>query len=280
MTRPVRAPTQPVESTFRFAGERLAAHWKVLHAGDLEPWPDAQRSRLLQNLPGAEAGDPARLVVALQDAWRAYHEGDFAGAHARGLMLGLAGAGVALRAACAEARYRGVDASARHAQLAALLPVAEALRNALPEEPNSHFRLAQVLGDLLENQDAQVRPDEAVLQSQHAALRHALRLAPRHGEAQLALGVFHAHAIARLGAIGARMSCAASATAAEHHLELARRLLPSHPRVWLETGHALQLLSGIRQGSAVTEAFRRAAKMTPRDAASALDADWARAQLR
>ena len=280
MTRSARATVQPSEPTFRFAGEQLAAHWKVLHAGDLEPWPDVQRARLLQNLSGAGAGDPVQLAVALQDAWRAYHEGDFAGAHARGLGLGLAGAGVALRAACAEARYRGGDASARHAQLAALLPVAEALRNALPDEPNSHFRLALVLADLLENRDTRARPDETELQSQHSALQRALRLAPRHGEAQLALGVFHANAIARLGAIGARVACAASATAAEHHLELARRLLPGCPRVWLETGRALRLLSGIHQGGAISEAFRRAAKMTPRDAAAALDVDWARAQLR
>ena len=52
---------------FTYTGDALAKHWARLHRGDCEPWPE----------------NPD-----VQDAWRLFHAGDFAGAYERGLAAG------------------------------------------------------------------------------------------------------------------------------------------------------------------------------------------------
>ena len=285
MMRPVRTatpakPTGRHPAAFDFSGERLHTAWDRLHAGDLEPWPGELRATQLWASTGAAStGDAATLARALQDAWRHFHEGDFAAAHARGVALGPAGAGVALAAASEQVREQGADAAPWRVLAAALKPLADALSEARPAEPNSHFRFALLQLEHLQAQPMRVLPDWHVLREVHAALQRTLQVTPRHAAAQLALGRFHAQAIGRLGLNAARAGCAASTTAAEHHLELARRLQPGNPRVWLETARAQQLLAGMRAGAAVTEALRRAARLRPRDGASARDVALAAALL-
>ncbi len=279
MSKSARLPASAAPHAFDFSGAALQAAWKQLHLGDLEPWPDAQRAAALLALPAQPHADAASLAAALQDAWRAYHIGEFESAQAQGMALGVAGASVAVKAGCAHARHMLGDAAARRQYAKDLIPVAATLREILPGEANSHYRLACALHLHLQNMTPNARLDNAQLQMQHAALQNALQLAPRHAEAQLALGAFHATLVGRMGAIAAKMSCGANATAAEHHLETARRLMPANPLAWLETGNALLALSGMRRGAAVTEAFERAAKLTPHDAAAALDVAWARMQL-
>ena len=279
MSKPARMPSPAARHAFNFAGEALQGAWKQLHLGDLEPWPDAQRAKRLLALPGQPHAGAAALAAALQAAWRAYHEGEFESAHAQGMALGVAGASVTIKAGGTHARHMLGDAVARRLYVKTLIPIAEALRKTLPGEANSHYRLAYVLSLHLQNMAPNARLDNAQLQVQHMALQSALQIAPRHAEAQLALGIFHATLVGRMGAIAAKMRCGANATAAEHHLETARRLMPANPLAWLETGNALLTLAGMRRSAAVTEAFERAAKLTPHDAAEALDAAWARTQL-
>lgn len=279
MSKSVRLPAPAAARAFDFGGRALYAAWKQLHIGDLEPWPDAQRAAALLALPAQPHADASHLADALQNAWRAYHAGEFEAAHAQGTALGVAGASVAIKAGCAHARHMLREAAARRLYVGKLIPLAEALRAALPGEANSHYRLAGAMLLHLQNMAPNARLDNAQLQMLHTALQGALQLAPRHAEAQLALGAFHATLVGRLGAIAAKMSCGANATAAEHHLETARRLMPANPLAWLETGNALLMLSGMRRGAAVSEAFERAAKLAPHDAAEALDTAWARMQL-
>lgn len=279
MNKSARLPSPAAAHAFDFSGAALQAAWKQLHLGDLEPWPDAQRAAALLALPAQPHADASMLAVALQDAWRAYHAGEFEAAQAQGMALGVAGASIAVKAGCAHARHMLGEAAARRQYVNTLIPIAKALREALPGEANSHYRLACVLSLHLQNMTPNARLDKTQLQVQHSALQSALQIAPRHAEAQLALGAFHATLVARMGAITAKMSCDANASAAEHHLETARRLMPANPLAWLETGNALLALSGMRHSAAVTEAFKRAAKLTPHDAAEALDAAWARTQL-
>ncbi len=278
MHHTARAGSTEADPIFVFQPQTLARQWVLLHVGDHEPWPDAQRAARLRRATGATDDDEA-LAQALQEGWCDYHSGRFASAHARGAAQGLAGAGLTLRAGWAQAHYVLDGAEARRAWLKGLLPLAQCLRETLADEPNSHLHHARLLAELLATQEAHAHADTAAVQSQHQALLQALQLMPRHGEAQLQLGMFHALVTARMGALSAHLGCATSATAAEHHLELARRLLPTQPRAWLETARALEMLSGRRRAAAVAEALRRAIKQTARDAAAALDIAQARAWM-
>ncbi len=77
------------DKAYVYAGEALKKNWERLHRGDCEPWPKDSR---------------------VQEAWRAYHRGDFAEAVALGLESGGAGITVANKARSIYAN--GVEAKA------------------------------------------------------------------------------------------------------------------------------------------------------------------------
>ena len=80
-----------------FAGDKLHKAWKELHAGDGEPFPDEKRAAALIKAAGKSAPkgmDAKALALALQAAWRAFHDGDFRAAFEDGEKLGPVGASV------------------------------------------------------------------------------------------------------------------------------------------------------------------------------------------
>ncbi|MCW5582047.1 MAG: hypothetical protein KIS72_11960, partial [Luteimonas sp.] len=122
---------------FAHAGEALKKAWPTLHAGDTEPFPDGKRAAALLKAAGKTAPkgmDADALASQLQDAWRAFHRGDFKAAFEAGEALGPIGASVAVKAIGIHATYL-VDSDAeklRRYELAARL--AEAAVKALPDE--------------------------------------------------------------------------------------------------------------------------------------------------
>ena len=84
---------------FDYAGDKLKKAWPALHAGDGEPFPDDKRAAALIKAAGKSA--PKGLAAAdlgqqLQDAWRAFHHGEFERAYELGQALGPVGASVAI----------------------------------------------------------------------------------------------------------------------------------------------------------------------------------------
>ena len=73
------------DKSFAYAGAALEKHWARLHRGDCEPFPDDD---------------------AAQDAWRAYHAGDFAKAVEIGLAAGPSGINAANNTATSENRVK------------------------------------------------------------------------------------------------------------------------------------------------------------------------------
>jgi len=76
------------QKPYSYDGEALKKAWLRLHAGDQEPFPETPQ---------------------LQQAWRAYHRGDFSDAIAQGAKLGPPGATVANKAAAVAATYLEED---------------------------------------------------------------------------------------------------------------------------------------------------------------------------
>src|SRR5690349_2249481 len=93
---------------FDYAGDKLKKAWPTLHAGDNEPFPDDKRAAALIKAAGKAAPkglDAGALSEALQDAWRAFHHGDFQQAFETGEALGPVGASVACKALGIHATY-------------------------------------------------------------------------------------------------------------------------------------------------------------------------------
>ncbi len=267
------------DKAFDYAGDKLAKAWKTLHAGDLEPWPDDKHVAGLLKAQPKLGKDAAAIATALQDAWRAFHRGDFQKAYEGGTALGALGASVAIKAGGIHATYLLEGEKARIARYEELAALADAAVAALPGLANSHYRRAFALGRLSQALSITKALAQGLAGKVSESLAQALRLAPGHAEAQTALGLYHAEIVGKVGGMLAKLTYGASAAEAEKHLGQALKLTPASPIAWIEYGNGLLLLYGDQREDDVAEAWDKAARLSPRDAMEALDARWAREQL-
>ena len=264
---------------FEYDGAKLARAWPVLHAGDLEPFPDEKRVAALLRKNPKLGKDAAALAEALQNAWRAFHHGDFEAAYDGGVALKALGASVAVKAGGIHATYLLDGAAAKTARYESLVRLADEAVAALPDEANSHYRRAFAIGRLSQTISIGKALAQGLAGKVQDALDAALERAPKHAEAHTALGLYHAEIVAKVGGMLAKLTYGANAADAEKHLKQAMKLTPDSPIAWIEYGNALLLLHGEMREDDAAEAFDKAAKLKPHDAMEALDAAWAKAQL-
>lgn len=267
------------DKAYEYAGDKLAKAWSKLHAGDQEPFPDEKRVAALLKANPKLGKDAAALAAQLQDAWRAFHRGDFQQAHEQGVALKALGASVAVKAGGIHAAYLLDDDKARLARYEDLVRLAEEAVVALPGEANSHYRRAFAIGRLSQALSITKALAQGLAGKVRESLDRTLELAPGHAEAQTALGLYHAEIVGKVGGMLAKLTYGANAGDAEKHLKQALKLTPEAPIAWIEYGNGLLLLHGSKREDEVAEAWDKAAKLKPRDAMEALDAAWAREQL-
>ena len=273
------APFPHPDPAFDHAGDKLAKAWKSLHAGDREPYPDEKRvTALLKAEP--QQGRNAKMVAAeLQDAWRAFHRGDFQEACERGATLGAIGASVAVKAGGIHATYLLKSNADKIKRYEELVRLAEDAAARLPDEANSHYRYAFALGRLSQTLSIAKALAQGLAGKVRAALDATLAIAPKHAEARTALGLYHAEIVGKVGGMLAKLTYGASTTEAEKQLKEALQLTPKSPIAWIEYGNGLLLFAGDKREDEAAEAYDKAAKLTPRDAMEALDVAFARERL-
>ena len=205
----------PYKATdYAYDGAALERAWPELHKGDCEPWPDARRvAALLRRHPaarpqGSAARDEATLAGELQDAWRAFHHGDFETAWQAGAALGALGASAAVKAAGIYAVYLEASKPRADKLLLAATELAAAASESAPSDANAHYFHAFALGRY--SQRISVL---AALAAGHAtrvrrSLDRALELRPTHADD---LGVIDAEIVGKVGALPAKLSYGASA---------------------------------------------------------------------
>jgi hypothetical protein len=168
-------------------------HWARLHAGDAEPCPPTQR---------------------LLEAWALFHNGEFQKAMEAGLKLGLSGLTLANKAACIYATYLENKEKTR---LDLYMEVAErAEAHAGTEDPATQRPLLAGLcaGPL---QPGHQRGQGAGPGAGHrvkTSLEAHHPLQPRHADAHIALGAFHAEVIDKVGSLIGGMTYGAARTSA------------------------------------------------------------------
>ena len=267
---------------FDYAGDKLKKAWPALHAGDTEPFPDDKRAAALIKAAGKSAPkglDAATLAEALQDAWRAFHRGDFQQAYEAGEALGPVGASVACKAMGIHATYLVDDEDEQLKRYEQVGKLAEAAIAALPGEANSHYRFAFGMGRYSQGISIAKALKMGLATKVRKALEATLELAPKHAEAHTALGLYHAEIINKIGALVGGMTYGAKASEADKHLATALKLTPESPIAHLEHGNLLLLLHGDKREDDAANAFEKAGKLKPRDAMEKLDAGFAKAQL-
>jgi tetratricopeptide (TPR) repeat protein len=274
----VHFPYNNGKFTYTTAGLKKA--WPRLHAGDREPWPDAKRvaallqSRGARELVDAAAADAA-IAAGVQAAWCAFHAGDFRAAWEQGSRLGPPGIAAAVKAAGVHASALETNGARAEQRLLEAVALSERAAAAAPFHANAHYFHAFVLGRY--SQRISVLK---ALAAGHAArirqsLEQALDLEPDHADAHLALGLYHAEVVAKVGGIAARITYGATAEAAERHFERALHLSPDAPVAALEYANGLVSMRGSRARTRAVELLRRAIEAEPADAMERLDVDRA-----
>ncbi|MBP3985318.1 hypothetical protein J5837_12970 [Pseudoxanthomonas helianthi] len=266
---------------FAYAGDALKKAWPALHAGDAEPYPDAKRAAALLKAAGKSAPklDADALATALQDAWRAFHHGDFQAAFEAGEKLGPIGASVAVKAMGIHATYLVEDDAERLKRFEQAAKLAEAAIKALPDEANSHYRYAFALGRYSQGLSIAKALKQGIAGKVRTALDTALELQPKHAEAHIALAVYHAEIIDKIGAMIGGLTYGAKASEAEAHIKTALKLTPDSPIAHAEHANVLLLLYGDKKEDAAATAYEKAGKLKPKDAMESLDGSHARSQL-
>ena len=275
------APFPHDAKPFAYPGDALRKAWPQLHAGDAEPYPDAKRAAALLKTAGKAAPklDADTLATELQDAWRAFHRGDFQAAFEAGQALGPIGASVAAKALGIHATYLVDDDTERLHRFEQAAKLAEGAIQALPDEANSHYRHAFALGRYSQGLSIAKALKQGIAGKVRTALDTTLELAPKHAEAHTALALYHAEIIGKIGAMIGGLTYGAKAADAESHIKTALKLTPDSPIAHIEHGNVLLLLHGEKKEDAAAGAFEKAANLKPKDAMEALDAAWARDQI-
>jgi len=264
---------------FDYAGDKLARAWDKLHAGDVEPYPDEARVAALLKANPKLGKDAGKTAAALQEAWRAYHRGDFQDAFEAGAALGALGASVAAKAGGIHAVYLLEDEKEQLKRFEALAKLAEDASKALPDDPNTHYRRAFAIGRYSQGISIAKALSQGLAGKVKESLDRTLKLAPKHAEAHTAIGLYHAEIINKVGGLIGGMTYGAKAATGEEHLKTALKLTPDSPIAHIEYGNGLMLLHGDKKEDEAAAAYEKAAKLKPRDAMEKLDVEFAKSQL-
>jgi tetratricopeptide (TPR) repeat protein len=238
--------------------EAVRRDWARLHAGDAEPLPQDE---------------------AVLHAWTLYHRGEFAQACEAGLKAGGAGVTVANRATCIHATYLEKKEKARLEQFLEAAQRAEAQVTHEPGNASAWYVHGYALGRYSQGISVAKALAQGLGGKVKESLEKAIQLQPRHAEAHVALGAFHAEVIDKVGALIGGMTYGARK---EKGLQLFRQALKLHPEspiALIEYANGLVMLEGDGKLAEATHLYERAAALAPIDAATRLDVELAHAEL-
>ena len=248
----------PHDSTdYTFDAASLKKHWARLHAGDAEPLPT-----------------DAKVIAA----WALFHAGEFQKAAEAGLKAGGAGITVANKAQSIYANYLE---SSEKTKLALFMEVAERAEAQMASEPknaNAHYFMAYALGRYSQGISIAKALAQGLGSKVKSALETAIKLSPKHADAHIALGAFHAEVIDKVGSLLGRTQ-GASKDAGLSMFKSALKLNPTSAIAMVEYANGLVMLEGDKKMKEATQLYENAAACTPMDAMERLDVEMAKAEL-
>jgi tetratricopeptide (TPR) repeat protein len=266
---------------YELAGEALRKRWARLHQGDCEIFPSAASLRkIVARHP--ELDLPVSIEQAserLQQAWQAYHRGEFGKAVELGRALGPLGANVANKATNIYATYLETAEKRKLALFLEAAKHAEALQAVAPSLPNAWYLHAQALGRYAQGISIVAALAQGLGGKVKASLEQAIAREPGHADAHIGLGAYHAEVIGKVGSLIGGLTYGASAKEAVAHFEKALALSPHSAIARIEYADGLLLLFGRSKLIEARRLYRDAANIRPADAMERLDAERALAGI-
>lgn len=269
------------DAAYDYTAAALERHWPRLHKGDCEPFPEpAQLQRLLDAHPGLEPSIPLKKTASLlQDAWRAYHRGDFAAALELGLSAGPLGYNVANKASVIYATYLESNPERKLALLIDSSKRAEEVQACAENLPNAWYFHAQALGRYGQELSVVKSLAEGLGDKVKTSLERTLALEPRHADAHIALGAYHAAVIHKMGETIGRLTYGASRKASLEHFETALKLNAGSAIARIEYANGLVMMFGKARMEQAIGLYEEAAACAPADAMERLDVELAKSEL-
>jgi tetratricopeptide (TPR) repeat protein len=248
-------PHEAADYTYDTAA--LKKHWARLHAGDAEPLPT-----------------DAKVLAA----WALFHAGEFQKAAEAGLKAGGAGITVANKAQAIYANYLEKSEKTKLALFMEVAERAEAQIGADSKNANAYYFMAYALGRYSQGISIAKALAQGLGSKVKAALETSIKLAPKHADAHIALGAFHAEVIDKVGSLLGRTQ-GASKDAGLSMFKTALKLNPTSAIAMVEYANGLVMLEGEKKMKEATKLYEDAAACTPLDAMERLDVEMAKAEL-
>ena len=211
-------------------------------------------------------------------AWALFHAGEFQKACEAGLKAGGAGITVANKAQAIYANY--LEKSEKN-KLALLMEVAERAEAQHAEDPqyaNGHYWMAYALGRYSQGISVAKALSQGLGSKVKGALETTIKLQPKHADAHIALGSFHAEVIDKVGKLLGKTQGADAATGLKMYKQ-ALTLNPTSAIAMIEYANGLVMLEGDKKMKEAEKLYADAAACEPMDAMERLDVEMAKEEL-
>jgi tetratricopeptide (TPR) repeat protein len=248
----------PYAGEFAFNPASLKKHWARLHKGDMEPPPQDD---------------------AVVEAWVLFHNGEFQKATQAGLKAGGAGITAANKATCIYANYLETKEKTKLDLFMEVADRAQQQIDADPRNPNAWYWQAYALGRYSQGISVAKALARGLGGKVKEAMEKAIALEPRHADAHIGLGTFHAEVIDKVGSLIGSMTYGAKKDAGLKLFQQALALYPESAIAMIEYANALVMLEGDPKLQQATALYEQAAASKPLDAMQRLDVELAAAEL-
>lgn len=270
------------EKAYQYAGAALKNNWARLHRGDCEPYPDEDGLKALVDAnPGlaAAAGELKAAAKAVQQAWRLYHQGEFHKAAEAGLQAGLLGYVVANKATAIYANYLETSSERKLELYEEVSARCDEQIAAAPKWPNGYYLNAYALGRYSQGISIMKALSQGLGAKIKEALTRTIKLEPKHADAHIALGAYHAEIIDKVGSLVGGLTYGANKDSGMDHFKKALALNPDSAIARVEQANGIMLMFGKSRLSEASRLYEEAARGDPKDAMERLDVEMAKAEL-
>jgi tetratricopeptide (TPR) repeat protein len=248
----------PHPGDYAFDAASVKKQWARLHRGDAEALPK-----------------DAKVL----EAWALLHNGEFQKATELGLKLGGAGITVANKATCIYATYLEKKEKAKLDLFLEAAGRAEAQAASDPKNPNAWYWQAYALGRYGQGISVAKALAQGLGSRVKEALEKTIKLDPKHADAHIALGAFHAEVIDKVGSLIGGMTYGAKKDVGLRMFQEALKLNPVSAIGMIEYANGMVMLEGEKKMLDATALYQKAATSEPLDAIERLDVELAKAEL-
>lgn len=246
------------DKAYEYTAASIKKSWDRLHKGDCEPMPKDGKAL---------------------DAWIAYHAGRFEEALELGLAASDAGINAANKAACIYGTYLEEDEKKKLKIFEDAAARAEKQQKSDPKNANAFYLHAFALGRYAQGISIIKALKDGIGTKVKNSLDTALKLAPKHADAHIALGAYHAEIIDSVGAMLGGLTYGAKKDIGEDMFAKALKLNPDTAIARIEMANGLIMLHGKSKVKDAEKLYAEAAKHNPADAMERLDVEQAKAEL-